>query len=139
MHCGKVMIRRSGSQTVATGAPAAEGHPPAHRHKSTVDMSPSASKLRGKPRPSDLYDIPSKHRLVLIADWESRWDERREEWVETPGSLTVKDTASDAVAFQPPAQFARPIKAGWGGRYLVAAYGIDGEVLILDFAHMVTQ
>ena len=68
-----------------------------------------------------------KHRLVLIVDWESRWDGPREEWVETPGSLTVKDTTSDAVAFQPPAQFARPVKAGWDGRHLVAAYGTDGR------------
>ena len=88
--------------------------------------------------PLDSCDIPSKHRFALIVDWWSWWCERDNSWIEHSGSLTVKDIASGTALFQPPARFARPIKAGWDGRYLVAAYE-TGEVLILDFSHTITQ
>ena len=75
--------------------------------------------------PLDSYDIPGKHRFSL-ADLERS----------TP--FTIRDAASDMVVFRSPARFARPTRVKLDGRYLVAVYE-TGEVLILDFVHMVPQ
>ena len=50
----------------------------------------------------------------------------------------IKDTATGKVVFQLPWRYAKPTVTEWDGRYLVAGYD-SGEVLILDFDHIVPQ
>ena len=47
----------------------------------------------------------------------------------------IKDTITGEVVFQLAGRFSSPVDSQWDGRYLVAGYGL-GEVLILDFNHM---
>ena len=58
--------------------------------------------------------------------------------VRTPGTgpSRIVDTVTKKEVFRLPEKFARPAVAQWDGRYLVAGYG-SGEVLILDFNHMI--
>ena len=80
--------------------------------------------------PLDSYDIPNKRRFSLT-------DRKGNFRGSTP--FTVRDAASDTVVFRPSAQFTRPTaRVEFDGRYLVAVYK-SGEVLILDFVHMVPQ
>ena len=50
----------------------------------------------------------------------------------------IKERFSGNEIFQLPGRYADPIDAQWDGRYLVAGYW-SGEVLILDFTHMLPQ
>ena len=50
----------------------------------------------------------------------------------------IKDTATDKEVFRLPWRYAKPTVTEWDGRYLVAGYD-SGEVLILDFDHIVPQ
>ena len=53
-------------------------------------------------------------------------------------SSRIEDTVTGKVAFQLSGRYARPNRARWDGRYLVAGYK-SGEVLILDLNHMIAQ
>ena len=88
--------------------------------------------------PLDSYDIPGKTRLALIENRKILWDEGRGTMVERYDLMRIEDIASGMVVLRPPTRLAQPIKARWDGRYLVAAY-LTGEVLILDFVHMIPQ
>ena len=50
----------------------------------------------------------------------------------------LEDTITGKVFFQLSGKYAKPAKAQWDGRYLVTGY-LSGEVLILDFAHLICQ
>ena len=50
----------------------------------------------------------------------------------------IKDTVSGKVVFQLGGRFAKPVSSQWDGGYLVAGYH-SGEVLILDFNHMLSN
>ena len=50
----------------------------------------------------------------------------------------IENTLTGKEVFQLPGRYAKPEVARWDGRYLVAGYD-SGEVLILDFIHMVPQ
>ena len=54
------------------------------------------------------------------------------------GLSRVKDTASGKVVFQLAGRFADPVDSQWDGQFLVAGYE-SGEVLILDFNHVLPQ
>ena len=58
-------------------------------------------------------------------------------WVGSEPSR-IKDTVTGKEIFQLVGRYADPYDAQWDGRYLVAGY-MSGEVLILDFNHMVPQ
>ena len=53
-------------------------------------------------------------------------------------SSRIVDTVTEKEVFRLPEKFAKPAIAKWDGRYLVAGYD-SGEVLILDFDHMIPQ
>jgi len=53
------------------------------------------------------------------------------------GRSRIKDAVTRKVAFQLAGRFAKPVDSQWDGRYLVAGYK-SGEVLILDFIHMLS-
>ena len=48
----------------------------------------------------------------------------------------IKDVVTGKVLFQLSGKYARPDEVQWDGRYLVAGY-YSGEILILDFAHVI--
>ena len=50
----------------------------------------------------------------------------------------IEDTVTRKEVFQLSGRYAKPYAARWDGKYLIAGYG-SGEVLILDFNHMVPQ
>jgi WD40 repeat protein len=54
------------------------------------------------------------------------------------GPCQIKDTATGKVVFQLFGKYAKPNEVQWDGRYLIAGYD-SGEVLILDFIHMLPQ
>ena len=54
------------------------------------------------------------------------------------GSFRVKNTATGKEIFRLSGRYANPNDAQWDGRYLVAGYN-SGEVLILDFSHMLPK
>ena len=56
----------------------------------------------------------------------------------TPGAgpSRVEDTVTGKEVYRLTGRFTKPIITQWDGRYLVAGYG-SGEVLILDFHHMI--
>ena len=51
---------------------------------------------------------------------------------------SIKDTATEKEVFQLRGKYAEPNIIQWDGRYLVAGY-LSGEVLILDFHHVLPQ
>ena len=53
-------------------------------------------------------------------------------------SSRIEDTLTRKVIFQLSGRYAPPYVARWDGQYLIAGYR-SGEVLILDFSHMVLQ
>ena len=55
------------------------------------------------------------------------------------GPTRIEGTITRKEVFRLPERFARPSVAQWDGRYLVAAYSGTGELLILDFVHMIPQ
>ena len=57
-------------------------------------------------------------------------------WNTTPSR--IEDTATGKEVFQLPERYAQPLVSQWDGRYLVAGYE-SGEMLILDFDHMLPQ
>ena len=59
----------------------------------------------------------------------------RTTWLNT-GPTRIEDITSGTEVFRFPERFAQPCTASWNGRYLFAAYQ-GGEVLILDFVHMI--
>jgi WD40 repeat protein len=54
------------------------------------------------------------------------------------GLSQIKDTTTGKVVFQLAGRHAKPNEVQWNGRYLIAGYA-SGEVLILDFIHMLPQ
>jgi hypothetical protein len=48
----------------------------------------------------------------------------------------IEDEATGREVFQLPGRYVKPDEARWDGRYLIAGYE-SGEVLILDFIHMI--
>ena len=54
------------------------------------------------------------------------------------GQYGVKDKATGSDVFQLSGRYANPTDVQWDGQYLVAGYK-SGEVVILDFNHMVPQ
>jgi len=54
------------------------------------------------------------------------------------GPSRIEDTATGKEVFQLPERYAKPLVSQWDGRYLVAGYEC-GEVVILDFDHMLPQ
>ena len=54
------------------------------------------------------------------------------------GPSQIKDTVTGKVVFQLFGRHAEPNEVQWDGRYLIAGYK-SGEVLILDFIHMLPQ
>jgi WD40 repeat protein len=57
-------------------------------------------------------------------------------WYEGP--CQIKDTLTGKVVFQLFGRYATPNEVQWDGRYLIAGYE-SGEVLILDFIHILPQ
>ena len=117
-HVGEVKLKLSG-----------------HRRSLTVDGSrvwvhSPVLELQGwdfetpNPSPAQLSDMPSPH----LNDTKL-WD------VKLSG---IKDRASGKVVFQLGGRFVRPVVSQWDGGYLVAGYQ-SGEVLILDFNHMLSN
>ena len=51
------------------------------------------------------------------------------------GPSCVKENATGKVVFQLSKRYGRPVNVYWNGQYLVAAF-MSGEVLVLDFSHM---
>ena len=76
------------------------------------------------PSPAQLSDMPSPHLNDTIL-----WD------VDLP---KIKDRVSGKVVFQLGGRFANPVDSQWDSGYLVAGYR-SGEVLILDFNHMLSN
>ena len=76
------------------------------------------------PSPAQLSDISSPHLNDTMV-----WD------VNLSG---IKDTVSGKVVFQLGGRFAKPVDSQWDSGYLVAGYR-SGEVLILDFNHMLSN
>ena len=76
---------------------------------------------------SDMPPDPNKSHLEFIHGTRRR---------NTPS--TIRDKFTGEEVYRLPERYERFRAAQWGGRYLVAGYK-SGEVLILDFAHMVTQ
>ena len=105
-----------------------------HRRSLTVDGSrvwvhSPVLELQGwdfeTPNPSpELSDMPSPH----LNDTKL-WD------VILP---RIKDRVSGKVVFQLGGRFEEPVVSQWDGGYLVAGY-LSGEVLILDFNHMLSN
>jgi WD40 repeat protein len=54
------------------------------------------------------------------------------------GPSQIKDTITGKVVFQLFGRYAAPLEVKWDGQYLIAGYE-SGEVLILDFIHMLPQ
>ena len=54
------------------------------------------------------------------------------------GPSRIEDTVTGKQVFQLAGKYAEPTAAQWDGRYLTAGYK-SGEVLILDFIHMIPQ
>ena len=71
---------------------------------------------------------PERPHLEFIGDTE-RWG---------TGASRIKDMVTGKEFFQLHGRYARPTIVQWGGQYLVAGYD-SGEVLILDFNHMILQ
>jgi WD40 repeat protein len=67
-----------------------------------------------------------KHHLNFI-DGTKAWN---------TGPSRIEDTITGEEVFQLPGRFAKPLSAQWDGQYLVAGY-TSGEVLIMDFNHMI--
>jgi len=85
---------------------------------------------RSPPLPSS--DAPSDgHRLDFI-----RADHTNGQ---NTGPTRINDTVTGKEVFRLPERFARPSVTQWDDRYLVAAYNGTGELLILDFIHMIPQ
>jgi len=59
-------------------------------------------------------------------------------WRQTEGPSWIKDTATGKKVFQLDGRYVKPFDVQWDGRYLVAGYR-SGEVLILDFHHLLPQ
>jgi len=57
---------------------------------------------------------------------------------QTDGPCWIEDTATGKKVFQLDGRYAEPIDVQWDGQRLVAGYG-SGEVLILDFHHLLPQ
>ena len=57
---------------------------------------------------------------------------------QSTGPSMIKDTFTGKCVFQLPRRYSKYWVAQWDGQYLIAGYG-DGEVLILDFHHMLLQ
>ena len=76
------------------------------------------------PSPAQLSDMPSPH----LNDTKL-WD---------VDLSRIKDRVSGKVVFQLGGRFAKPVDSRWDGGYLVAGYQ-SGEVLILDFNHMLSN
>ena len=55
------------------------------------------------------------------------------------GSTRVEKAITRKEVFRLPERFSQPSVVQWDGRYLVAAYSGTGELLILDFAHMISR
>ena len=55
------------------------------------------------------------------------------------GSTRVEKAITRKEVFRLPERFSQPSVAQWDGQYLVAAYSETGELLILDFAHMIPR
>ena len=51
------------------------------------------------------------------------------------GPSFVKEEATGKVVFQLPRKYGKPVNVQWNDQYLVASF-ISGEVLVLDFSHM---
>jgi len=62
--------------------------------------------------------------------WDSWW------WASDP--CRIRHTATGRDIFQPTGRYERPNDVRWDGQFLVAGY-LSGEVLILDFNHVVPQ
>ena len=52
--------------------------------------------------------------------------------------IKIKDTVTGKEVFQLYGKYAKPTHMHWDGQYLVAGY-VSGEVLILDFNHVLSQ
>ncbi|KAF9649417.1 WD40 repeat-like protein [Thelephora ganbajun] len=82
-----------------------------------------------EPLPINPSDVPpDRHRLAFIQVDNS---ERQ-----NADATRIEDTVIKKEVFRLPSRFAQPIVSQWDGRYLIAAYR-SGELLILDFAHMI--
>jgi len=57
---------------------------------------------------------------------------------QTGGPCWIKDTVTGKDIFQLSGKYAEPYDVQWDGQYLVAGYG-SGEVLILDFGHVLSR
>ena len=57
---------------------------------------------------------------------------------QNPGSSRIEDIVTGEEVYRLPTRFQEPTIVQWDGQYLAAGYE-SGEVLILDFAHMVPQ
>ena len=55
------------------------------------------------------------------------------------GPTRIKNSTTKKEVFRLPERFGQPSVAQWDGRYLVAACGGTGELLILDFHHMIPR
>ena len=55
------------------------------------------------------------------------------------GPARIEDAITRKEVFRLPKRFAQPSVVQWDGRYLVAAYSGTGELLIMDFVHMIPQ
>ena len=55
------------------------------------------------------------------------------------GPTRIEDAITRREVFQLPKRFARPSEVQWDGRYLATAYNGTGELLIMDFIHMIPQ
>ena len=71
--------------------------------------------------------LPDRPRLCIIGTI----------WQNT-SPLKIEDRVTGKKIFQLSGRYAKPDKIRWDGRYLVAGYE-SGEVLILDFIHMIPQ
>ena len=118
---------------------------PSHSYPSSFILDGSRLWIRSENSPAQGWDLRNPRSPPLpLSDMPS--DERRLDFIRVDDTneldtspTRIEDTVTRKEVFRLPERFAQPSVAQWDGRYLVAAYSGTGELLILDFVHMIPQ
>ena len=118
---------------------------PSHSSSPPFVVDDSRLWIRSGDSPAQGWDLKNP-RSPALQSTDMPSDGRRLDFIEADdtsgpdtGPTRIKDSITKKEVFRLPERFAQPSVAQWNGRYLVAAYSGTGELLILDFQHMIPR
>ena len=126
--------------SVQTGEPAGEVEVQGDPLLDTLYVDGSRIWILLKDLPNQGWDfgIPGSSPIPLIPSERPRLDLINETKWPYVGLIRIRDMVSGKVVFQLCGKYAESARVQWDGRYLAAGYK-SGEVIILDFNHVIPQ